>query len=115
MKIVTAIGEVIRKRRISMKLSLEEAAHLSDLSTNHLGNIERGEAVPKIDSLYKISVALNVKLSELVDIDSPISVKVASRTDKVTPLLEVMSDKDFSYVYKIIKDLAMLKYNVGEY
>lgn len=39
---------------------------LSDIGRTHLSAIERGERKPTLETLYRICVALDVKMSELV-------------------------------------------------
>ncbi len=62
------IGLKIRVLRIKMKISQEKLAELSDLSKNSIGIIELGKSNPTIETLDKIANALNIKLTELVDV-----------------------------------------------
>ena len=62
------IGLKIKFERQKNNMSQETLAVLSDISTTGLGNIERGTNSPTIETLDKIAHALNISLSELVDI-----------------------------------------------
>jgi two-component system, OmpR family, response regulator len=59
------IGETIRNSRKGKALTLKQLARRTQLSISLLSQIERGESSPSISSLYKISAALNVKISHL--------------------------------------------------
>lgn len=54
------IGEKIKQRRKEMGFSLRDLAAKVDLTASFLSQIERNQASPSIDSLRKISQALNV-------------------------------------------------------
>ena len=54
------LGERIRTRRKELQLSLRELAQQIDLTPSFLSRIERGQSSPSIDSLRKISEALDV-------------------------------------------------------
>lgn len=60
------VGEVISEFRKKKGLSQEVLSGLSDIGRTHLSAIERGERKPTLETLYKICVALDVKMSELV-------------------------------------------------
>lgn len=62
------IGIKTRVLRMRMKISQEKLAELADLNKNTIGYIERGEISPTIETLDKIANALNIKLTELVDV-----------------------------------------------
>lgn len=60
------VGEVISEFRKKKGLSQEVLSGLSDIGRTHLSAIERGERKPTLETLYKICIALDVKMSELV-------------------------------------------------
>jgi len=63
------VGLNLRMIRKRMKVSLDELANASDVSKLTLGKIERGEANPTLNILWKISRALNVPLTSLLTLD----------------------------------------------
>lgn len=67
-EIHTQIGIKIMLVRRKRKLSQEELAELSDLSKTALGAIERGTSVPSINTLNRIAHALEMDITELVDV-----------------------------------------------
>lgn len=47
-------------------MSQEVLSGLSDIGRTHLSAIERGERKPTLETLYRISIAMGVKMSEIV-------------------------------------------------
>ena len=60
------VGEAIAHFRRQKKLSQEVLSGLSDIGRTHLSAIERGERKPTLETLYKISCALEIKMSDIV-------------------------------------------------
>jgi transcriptional regulator with XRE-family HTH domain len=56
---LTALGERIRARRKELRLSQGELAERAGLTASFISQVERGVTSPSIDSLYKISQALD--------------------------------------------------------
>ena len=61
------IGARIKYHRIMKHLSQEQAAFDSEMHPSYYGCIERGEKCPTIDTLFRISKALGVSVTELLD------------------------------------------------
>lgn len=64
-KVTVVVGKRIRAIRKSRNISQENLAENCGLHPTYIGQIERGEKCPTIDSLNKISEGLNISLSEL--------------------------------------------------
>ncbi|MGK0357846.1 MAG: two-component system OmpR family response regulator [Bradymonadia bacterium] len=60
-----AIGQNIRRIRKVQELTLKQLARRTSLSVSLLSQIERAESSASVSSLYKIAVALGVKLTVL--------------------------------------------------
>lgn len=60
------VGKVIADFRKRKNLSQEVLSGLADIGRTHLSAIERGERKPTLETLYRISMALNVKMSDIV-------------------------------------------------
>ena len=60
------VGKVISHFRKTKKLSQEVLSGLSDIGRTHLSAIERGERKPTLETLYKISCALGIKMSDII-------------------------------------------------
>ncbi len=59
------VGQVISEFRKRKGMSQEVLSGLSDIGRTHLSAIERGERKPTLETLYKICVALNVRMSDV--------------------------------------------------
>ncbi|MCL2003492.1 MAG: helix-turn-helix transcriptional regulator [Oscillospiraceae bacterium] len=62
-KIVGAVIAALRKRK---GVTQEVLSGLSDIGRTHLSAIERGERKPTLETLYRISLALDIKMSFIV-------------------------------------------------
>ncbi len=62
----TALGKRIRKARKSLGLTQEQLAEACELSTAHIGHIERGTRALSVESLISISKVLNVSTDYLL-------------------------------------------------
>ena len=65
--IARILGQRIRGHRTAKGLSQERLAELSGCHPTYIGQIERGEKNATIESIEKISLALNVSLSTLFE------------------------------------------------
>lgn len=70
------IGERVRQQRQALRWTLDQLAEVSGVSRRMLITIEQGAANPSIGILLKLSDALGVGLSALVDVPGPTAVKV---------------------------------------
>lgn len=60
------VGCVIADFRKKKGISQEVLSGLADIGRTHLSAIERGERKPTLETLYRISCALDVKMSDIV-------------------------------------------------
>ena len=60
------VGKVIQRYRENKGLSQEVVSSFAEIGRTHLSAIERGERKPTLDTFYKLSKALNIKPSELL-------------------------------------------------
>ena len=67
------IGEKLKSIRMTRTLSLDDAAALTGVSKPKLGQIERGQSVPTVTTLWKIATGLKTPLSTfLEELSTPI-------------------------------------------
>jgi len=64
------IGQRIRELRESKGISQQNLAAVCNFEKANLSRIEAGRTNPTVSTLYKISKALEIKISELVDIEA---------------------------------------------
>lgn len=60
-----SLGSVIRDRRKMMKLTLQQMSQRTGVSLGYLSQIELGKNSASIETLYRISLALGMRMSEL--------------------------------------------------
>ncbi|MBR1752561.1 MAG: helix-turn-helix transcriptional regulator [Ruminococcus sp.] len=61
-----AVGRAIADLRREKGLSQEVLSGLAGIGRTHLSAIERGERKPTLETLYRISLALEMKMSDIV-------------------------------------------------
>ena len=61
------IGEKIRKLRKGNKMSIEQLAEISGLSTGQISQMERDLSTPSVGSLWEVAKALNVHINYFFD------------------------------------------------
>ncbi len=104
--ISVSFGQRVRMLRQSKHLSQEKLAEFSGLHTTYIGQIERGEKSPTLDSIYKISVGLNVNLSKLFDnIDYDFKSTNIDYYSKIYNKVVGLDDIQVEKIYKIICDI----------
>ena len=95
-------GKRVRDLRNSKSLSQEKLAELSGLHSTYIGQIERGEKSPTIESIYKISSGLDIPLS---DFFKNIEMSEEKYADKIyNEVLSLTNDKQ-KKIYEIIKNI----------
>ena len=82
------LGQRLRALRKQRALSQERLGDRSGLSGKFIGEVERGEKSISIDSLYRVSVALEIPLRELTDV----------RADKPSAVPSEEAEKIFALV-----------------
>lgn len=60
-----SLGEIIRRRRVMMPLTLQELGAMATVSASHLGRIEKGERFPSARILRRIASPLGFEEDEL--------------------------------------------------
>jgi len=63
---IPSIGERLKKIRTNLNLTLDEVARITTVSKPMLGQIERGQSSPTINTLWKIATGLKVPLSSFL-------------------------------------------------
>ena len=63
-----AFGKRVAELRKGLGLSQEKFAFKCDIDRTYIGTIERGEKSPTLNTIQKISAALGISISELLNI-----------------------------------------------
>ena len=107
------LGEKIRNIRKSKNLSQEHVAYLASLSPAHLGQIERGNKKPTVETINKIAEALDVTIIDLFNFDIPqvevLAEKSHGNLHTINLLLKGMDEESLSEVLKSIKAMIAFK------
>ena len=85
---LTALGNAVRRRRIDLKLSLDQLASDAGVSRRMLVGIEGGRRNPGVASIFELATALKVEAADLIaeaaahheKLDPPDSANVSSPT-----------------------------------
>ncbi len=60
------VGETIAEIRKSKAISQDVLSGLAGIGRTHLSAIERGERKPTLETLYRLSVAFDMKMSDII-------------------------------------------------
>ena len=95
------IGRNIRKFRLAKKLRQEDLAEKTDLTTNYIGMVERGE---KLETFIKIVNALGVSSDMVLTdvLETGYTVKNSMLNEK----LEKLAPEDRNRIYEVIDTLV---------
>ncbi|SEO72688.1 helix-turn-helix domain-containing protein [Paenibacillus sp. OV219] len=75
-----SVGKKIRLYRKAMNLTQDELGEILHIDQSYLGRIERGEINVTLETLWKISDALQINPSQLLETSSRSSDKVRADT-----------------------------------
>jgi len=67
--LLASFGRKVRQVRIARGMSQDELAHIAQMDRVFVGQLERGERSPSLESVGKLAVALQVPPKELLDFD----------------------------------------------
>ena len=65
--IFMSFGQTIRKIRLSKGISQEKLADMCELHRTYISDIELGKRNVSLENIEKLSVALNLKISQLFE------------------------------------------------
>lgn len=100
-------GKNIRKFREIKKLRQEDLAEKTDLTTNYIGMIERGEKIPSLETFINILNSLGVSADMVLSdvLDNGYKVKDSLLNEK----LEKLVPEDRNRIYEVID--TMMKHS----
>jgi len=116
------IGENIRRERKSRGMSRDELSEIMDITTAHLGLIERGLRGAVTSNLYKLSKIFDIPIGAFFE-SSTTSVrgdyendnaKLIEKRAKVTSLITRLSDKEIRILIQFIKVIICLTHNEND-
>lgn len=101
--IAKQLGKRIRQLRNAKHMSQEELSFMAGISPAHLGQIERATKNPTIDTIAKISVALDVPVSELFTANLLPSYSTNSTVEKINAHLNRMNEDEQRDILRIVR------------
>ena len=107
------VEERIRQLRKQCHLSQDELAHMAGISSNYMGQIERGEKCPSLETFLRISSALNISPVELMKDCECMPVTIYTpELNKVIQLLKTYSVAELNEVYKMLSCINKIKHSI---
>ena len=106
-----SIGKKIREYRKRSNLTLEKFAELLELSPTHIGNIERGNKVPTLQTFIKIINILNISSDILLsdNLNSKKEIKLIEISNILDELPNNEKDRVLDLFFSILDNSK--KYN----
>ena len=97
-------GKKLKAIRTSRHLSQEELAFQCNMQASHIGQIERGQKKPTLDTLQKISKGLNIPLTELLNFNTEPNLESTNSTIiRINAYLASLSPRQQEHVLAIVK------------
>ena len=105
--IAKTIGQRIRNYRTQKGLSQEKLAELASCHPTYIGQLERGEKNATLESVEKISSAMDISLSELFDkLGKSGSNNIAA---KCYDLVASKNEAEQKQLYKMLQEMDKYK------
>nr|MBP3599368.1 helix-turn-helix transcriptional regulator [Eubacterium sp.] len=101
-----SIGLQIRNFREAKKLSQEQLASRTGLATGTIGKIERGENIPKADTLFRISYELDIPCKLLFEEETLDQWYYSPQVHRLFDYLKNMNDDEVSALCTIAKKMC---------
>jgi len=113
------LGKILKQQRLSVPLTLQELAASSNVSSSHLGRIERSERFPSARILRKIAKPLGFNEDELFTYAGFLSPQTPGVADERSPgysgrqldpfVAKMLADEPIEMQRAVIGILTMLK------
>lgn len=101
------IGKRIKKFRIANDMTQEELALNAYINPAYFGAVERGLKCPTVYTLYRLTDALGISLSEFFNVkDLPI--EMVNESERVNELISRIPDNKKDKLLKIIEAIIPL-------
>jgi len=108
------LGRMLKQRRLTIPLTLQELASAAGVSSSHLGRIERGERFPSARILRRIAKPLRMEEAELMSLAGYLSPKQTASESigcmQLDPNVSMMLSKEPAEVqHAVIAILTIMK------
>ena len=95
------LGRRIRDERLLLRLTIDQLAERIDKSSNYVGQIERNDGKPSIETLVDIANALGTTVDYLLS-DS-IKMSDDSTARELTALLSTVEDREKHFIFDMVR------------
>ncbi|RKJ71996.1 XRE family transcriptional regulator [Butyricicoccus sp. 1XD8-22] len=95
------LGKRIRDERLLLRLTLEKLAERTDKSINFIGQIERGEGKPSLETMVDIANALGTTVDSLLQ-DNVRAVN-DSVGKEVEAIIKTLDDNGKQFILDVVK------------
>ncbi len=95
------MGKNISKMRIKNHLTQEQLAEKIDVSTVFISQIETAVRKPSLETIYKISIALNTTIDALIG-----NASLQTNYDEIARLLEGKNSDELIFITGIIREIC---------
>ena len=96
------LGKRIRDERLLLRLTIEQLAEMVNKSTNYIGQIERNDGKPSLETVVDIANALGTTVDNLL-VDSIDKYKDDTIVKEITTILYSMDDCGKRFILDIVK------------
>ena len=96
------LGKRIRDERLLLRLTIEQLAERVDKSTNYIGQIERNDGKPSLETIVDIANALGTTVDELLK-DSLQKEHCDSVIKEISTLLYSLDDNGKHFILDMVK------------
>jgi len=112
------IGRNIRLERDARRLSRDELAEMMDLTSSHMGLIERGERGATAVTLSKLSKAFDIPIDNLFTSPKPGGMSVreeksSPQAKKIQSLMTCLNEIELEFVVHTIKGVIAMNHNLA--
>ncbi len=95
------MGKNIANMRIKNHFTQEQLAEKIDVSTVFISQIETSVRKPSLETIYKLSVALNTTVDTLIG-----NVSLQSKQEEILKLLDGKSAEELTFITGIIREIC---------
>ena len=103
---MSSIGRNIRKKREAKSWKQEVLAEKAKLSTPYIGMIERGEKIPKLETLVRIINVLDATADEILEgvINKGYLIRMSKYSERIEKLPQEQQKKLFRIMDVMLED-----------
>jgi transcriptional regulator with XRE-family HTH domain len=98
------LGCNIKKARRTLNLTQEKLAEIIDMSTIFISHIESGLKCPSLETMYRISLAVNTPIDLLLE--NTVTIDNLPNTSELTALLHNRSKGEVDFITAIARELT---------